>query len=324
MKGSYDIVVKNNRLQYKFTIQRNITILRGDSATGKTTLIEMIRNFNLDGIESGIEVICQKKCVTLERRNWQRDLESIRDSIVFIDEGNSFVKSKSFADMIQQSDNYYVIATRESLFSLPYSINEIYGIKNAAGNRYMGTKRVYSHFIRLYNAEAFKGKPDKVIVEDSNSAYHFFNELCRKEKIPCESAKGKSNIFTLILNSNEDKVLVIADGAAFGPEVERVMSLKNTKNVILFLPESFEWLVLKSGLVKEIKDLKKILNDPAAFIESDKYFSWERFFTQLLIDGTKDTVFTYQKSKLNPAYLHEKSQKAIVDTIDQVAGIERE
>ena len=42
MKGSYDVKVENRRLQYKFRINRNVTILRGDSATGKTTLIDMI------------------------------------------------------------------------------------------------------------------------------------------------------------------------------------------------------------------------------------------------------------------------------------------
>ena len=42
MKGKYEIVVKNNRLHYEFEIKRNITILRGDSATGKTTLIRQL------------------------------------------------------------------------------------------------------------------------------------------------------------------------------------------------------------------------------------------------------------------------------------------
>ena len=40
MKGKYSILVQNNRLRYEFTIYRNITIIRGDSATGKTTLLE--------------------------------------------------------------------------------------------------------------------------------------------------------------------------------------------------------------------------------------------------------------------------------------------
>lgn len=45
MKGKHKIVVKNNRLHYEFEIKRNITIIKGDSATGKTTLINMIRQF---------------------------------------------------------------------------------------------------------------------------------------------------------------------------------------------------------------------------------------------------------------------------------------
>lgn len=42
MIGKYKIVVENEFLKFEFTIRRNITIVRGDSATGKTTLIEMI------------------------------------------------------------------------------------------------------------------------------------------------------------------------------------------------------------------------------------------------------------------------------------------
>jgi predicted ATPase len=136
MKGSHEVIVKNNRLQYKFTLYRNITILRGDSATGKTTLIEMIADYLRDGAGSGIEVSCDKKCVVLDRVNWERDLRDYRDSIVFIDEGNAFVRSEDFARMIKNSDNYYVIATRDSLSTLPYSVQEIYGIRNSAGNRY--------------------------------------------------------------------------------------------------------------------------------------------------------------------------------------------
>ena len=43
MTGSYEIVVSNVKVRYEFTIRRNITVVKGDSATGKTTLVEMIR-----------------------------------------------------------------------------------------------------------------------------------------------------------------------------------------------------------------------------------------------------------------------------------------
>lgn len=319
MKGSYEVIVKNNRIRYKFTIYRNITILRGDSATGKTTLIEMVENYCKDGVESGVEINCQKKCVVLDRSKWERDLEEIHDSIIFIDEGNRFVKQPSFASMVKNSDNYYVIATRDSLFNLPYSITEIYGIKNVSGNRYQETKRIYSELYPLYNKDILEGKPDKIIIEDSNSAYQFFKEVCKKEGIKCESAKGKSNIYDCIQKTDEQKILVIADGAAFGPEMERNMSLKRIKKTVFFLPESFEWLILKSGLTKK-KELKDILENPSVFIESEKYFSWEVFFTKLLIKETKDTQLAYKKKDLNQVYLTAKNRKTIVDTVNKTAG----
>ena len=319
MKGSYEVIVRNNRLRYKFTIQRNITILRGDSATGKTTLIEMIKSYLTDGEESGIEVICDKKCVVLERGNWERDLKEYEDCIVFIDEGNAFIRSDDFAEMVRQSNNYYVIATRDSLFNLPYSIEEIYGIRNTSGNLYQGTKRLYSELYHLYNKDAYEGKPGVVIIEDSNSAYQFWMEVCKKENIICKSAAGKSDVYRCILEEKGEKILVIADGAAFGPEMERVMALKWVKSFVCFLPESFEWLILKSGLIKA-KDLKRILEKPSDFIESKKYFSWERFFTSLLTESTIDTPFAYSKSKLNPAYLHDKSKKILTDSINEEAG----
>lgn len=41
-----------------------------------------------------------------------------------------FIKSDDFAAAIRQTDNYYVIVTREGIPSLPYSVDEIYGIRH--------------------------------------------------------------------------------------------------------------------------------------------------------------------------------------------------
>ena len=43
MKGKYRVVVSTKRLKYDFELHRNLTIIQGDSATGKTTMIDMIR-----------------------------------------------------------------------------------------------------------------------------------------------------------------------------------------------------------------------------------------------------------------------------------------
>ena len=85
--------MRNGRVQFKFDVRRNITILRGNSATGKTTLIGMIADYERNGRESGIELSCDKPCVVLSGRHWQRELSFISDSIVFVDEGNAFTLS---------------------------------------------------------------------------------------------------------------------------------------------------------------------------------------------------------------------------------------
>lgn len=318
MKGKFEIIVRDMHLQYKFIISRNITILRGDSATGKTTLIDMIAAYQLNGVSSGVSIKSDKKCVVLTGINWQVNLKQIDDSIVFIDEGDAFVRTKEFATEIQKTSNYYVIATRTPLHDLPYSVSEVYGIKNTAGNRYQGTKRLYSQFYRIYESEIESiTQPELAIVEDSNAGYEFFCAICRDSGIKCISANGKSNIYEKVKKCKERTILVIADGAAFGSEMEKVLSLKYVKTIVLYLPESFEWIILSSGLI-DGKRIAGIIDSPEEYIESQVYFSWEQFFTRLLIDETKDNYLRYNKSRLNEVYLRSKEKSAIINKMDIV------
>lgn len=74
MKGSYEISIQNNKVKYEFEIRRNITIIQGDSATVKTTLVDMIREYQLNGQDSGISLSCKRKCVVLEGNDWNSTL----------------------------------------------------------------------------------------------------------------------------------------------------------------------------------------------------------------------------------------------------------
>lgn len=318
MKGKYDITVKSRRIQYKFTVLRNITVLRGDSATGKTTLIDMIAAYQENGEASGVTVQCKKQCTVLTGIRWQENLAMIHDSIVFIDEGDKFVASEDFARAVKNTDNYYVIATRASLFNLPYSIKEIYGIKNVSGNRYQGTKRLYAEFYPLCRVDnELTAKPDLVITEDSKSGYQFFDNYFSEYGIKCISAESKAKIYNELIEREYNTVLVIADGAAFGPEIERVLSLKNAKNIMLFLPESFEWIILRSGVVKDT-EINAMLEKPYDYIESGKYFSWERFFTDVLTEKTKGTYLKYDKSQLNKSYISPNEKNAILGVMPEI------
>ena len=131
MKGSHRIIVESRKVKYDFVVKRNITILTGDSGSGKTVLIDLIRDYKRYGADSGVFLSCDCACRTIDNEDWERHIEEISDSIIFIDEGNRFLTSKRFAELVQQSDNYFVLATREKLPMLPYSIREIYGFRKS-------------------------------------------------------------------------------------------------------------------------------------------------------------------------------------------------
>ena len=312
MKGSYSISVQNNRVKYEFTIKRNITVVQGNSATGKTSLVDLIREYQLNGPDSGINLSCKKKCVVLEGNDWKDNLSLFSDCIVFIDEGNSFVSSVDFANQIKKTTNYYVIITREGLENLPYSINEIYGIHTSG--KYADLKQVYHEFYNIYDeAQEFKNSEvSQILTEDSNSGFDFFSNLVM-EKYECKSANGKSNIFTY-LNQTDSKTLVVADGAAFGSQMNKVSKIIRQKNnAVLFLPESFEYLLLQADVLKD-KEISKILDNPSNFIDSKEYFSWEQFFTKLLIQKSKSTFLKYSKKKLNKNYLEDTIKSKILNS----------
>lgn len=313
MKGSYEVVVRNARVQFKLRLTRNITIVRGNSATGKTTLIDMIADLEANGEASGVTVNSRKPCVTLSGALWKEKLAGVTDSFVFIDEGNEFIRSNDFARCIRESDNYYVLATRESLPALPYSVEEVYEFRNTT-SRYRGARRFYTRTERMYGKVPAVVDPELVVVEDSNAGYEFYQALCDKSGIECISASGKSNMIDVLRKRSERRVLAIADGAAFGPEMEMVYTLAMVRGYGLFLPESFEWLILRSGLVKN-NEVGRVLADPASYIESREYFSWERFFTDYLRKCTDGTYLSYEKSKLNTAYLQPNEMAAVSSTL---------
>lgn len=323
MLGTHRIVIQSKKIRYDFEINRNITVITGDSATGKTTLVSMIRDYYELGVNSGINVVCDKTCVVLEGRDWEERLINIKDSIVFIDEGSKFVTSNHFASAVKHSDNYYVIITREKLSGLPYSVNEIYGIKNSG--KYEKTAAIYNEMYRLYSSGTYIDKvPSRIIVEDSNSGYEFFELVTSKMGIECQSAKGKSNIINQIKESNEQMVLIIADGAAYGSEMQETMQYLNRyHNYVLYLPESFEWLILKSGLFHS-KKIAGILENPGDYIESEKYFSWERYFTALLTEeADKKEGWGYSKERLYACYKQMPAVKKILSVIEKVTFLWR-
>ena len=150
MKGNIKVVVSTKKLRYELNLRRNITIIQGDSATGKTTLIQIINNYLSSRTGPGTDVICKKKCAVLsgDLESVLIRLERLSDTIVFANEQEHFLYPKRFAAAVLKSDCYFVFITRDDLHTLPYSVNEIYCLKNSG--YYQNTRQVYNSLHQIY------------------------------------------------------------------------------------------------------------------------------------------------------------------------------
>ncbi len=319
MKGKYHIIIQNNRIKFEFDIKRNITIIRGDSATGKTTLMGLVETYERLGDESGISISCSRRCLTLNNGNWESVIESTHESIIFIDEETKVVKSAEFAAAVRESDNYYVIITRENLPNLPYSVEEVYGIHSSG--RFADMRQTYNSFYKLYSIDHKEKSPSEVvIVEDTNSGFEFFDSIS-SDDVTCVSAGGKTGIKNLVKQFQGKRILVIADGAAFGSEMsELYLYMQSNPEMSMYLPESFEWIILSSGLIDGNR-VTEIIETPEEYIESRDFFSWENYFTRLLVAETKDTYLHYSKRHLNKAYLNTRERDRILNVLESVKGL---
>lgn len=315
MKGIHKVSVKNRDASFQFELHRNITVVRGDSGTGKTTLFDMIADYTRLKSQSGVNLSCDKDCVALVDIDWKNQLHQISDSIVFIDEGFASLKTKEFAGEIKDTDNYYVIFSREPLHELPYSVSEIYEIRTSG--KYHSFRKLFQPDEKhVYHHGKHKREKDfdTVLTEDMKSGFEFFDHYFQNTEIACDFAASNSAIFRWLKGHKDNHTFVIADGAAFGSEIDRILKLPFAVNIRLCLPESFEWLILKSGLI-HTADLSKIMENPAAHIESRDYFSWEQYFETYLIENTLNTPFQYAKREINAVYLIEVNAEKIISEI---------
>lgn len=308
MKGAYKVNIKNNRNSYTFELRRNITILRGESGRGKTTLFEMISDYNRFGKNSGVSVSCDKDIIALAGNDWEEVIDKNPGTIIVIDEDSQFIRSEEFAKVVRGSDNYYLLITRNYLAQLPISVDEIYELSGAKNKK---LKKVYREVDRMFNNPSSRYLPfvpEIIITEDTRSGYQFFKAITEKIGIKCISADGKSNIYKVINRYPDKNVVVIADGAAFGAEIADIVEQQTLRprKLAIFLPESFEWLIIKSGVIKKI-DTNRI-DHPEQYADSTLYMSWEQYFTDLLIETTKESDYMqYTKSHLSDYYIQEKN-----------------
>jgi len=297
MKGKYEIEISNRRMTFQLEIERNVTVIKGNSGTGKTTLIRMLLGYLEQGKRSGIHVKTNGNValsVFTQLTHWDSELERLHETIIFIDESVDYIYTKAFQMTFMHSDNYLVVISRSGKFNhLPYAINSIYELRTIQQQNMTFTKMY--HF---YKTEHVIENTDLLITEDANAGRQMMENI-----YDCSiySAHGNSNIpKTMLAHMAEANAMnVLVDGAAYGGYIAKTLDIATLHgNTFIYAPESFEYLLLNTNMYQ------RYLNDELKrtwdYCDSEKHLTWEQYYTELLNQISFEHYgFHYSKNRLD-------------------------
>lgn len=315
MKGKYFLKIKNNRVSYDLHFDRCVTIIKGDSGTGKTNLISMLQFYIKSGKDSGITVNTNINSIKVldEDTDWDYILNKYRGSVFFADEETKYILTKEFVDLLYETGSYIVYFTRSGRTGyLQYAISSLCYFKSRRVNDFY-----INELFNLYNNEEINFKPDIIVTEDSTSGLDI---LSNSLNVKVVSSYGKDNIINKLNELSKDyvNIYIFVDGAAFGNQISnlfaKIKSLVSC-NVIVFAPESFEYLILQTSKFK--KFCEDELVNTYKYVDNCIFKTWENYFEYLLSELCKRYSYVkYEKVKwdeLNSFFKKELLLKEITD-----------
>lgn len=315
MTGKHTIIVHGKRFDYELEITRKVTVIKGNSGTGKTTLINALQGYATDKRKSGFVVYSDLKFGVLSKDSrWSLDLTDSRYDILFVDENVEYIYTKAFQVEFANSDKYLVVISRSGSFChLPYAVNSVYEFRTSKTSKGYVTK-----MYNVYKDTLSSVSPDLVITEDSNSGKEMMDTIFNCDVV---SANGNGSVYSTVIShlKTAKVVYLIVDGAAFGGYIQKVLSISKYFEVYIFSPESFEYLLLNTGTFR--RHLSGEIDRTWDYCDISKFQTWEEYFTRLLSKLCKDIYgFDYSKSKLAPFFLKkgfpEKVKEQLSDIID--------
>lgn len=319
MKGKHIVSITSRRAEYRLELERKITVIKGKSGTGKSSVIRLVSDYLELGKDSGIKVTVSSSTRLLVLTNssdWDTVMPSLRNTIIFFDEDVRYIYTEAFQKALWTADCYAVIISRSGQFTgLPFAVSSIYELVTERNG-----KNTITSMYHLYEEKHKRNDFDLVVTEDSNSGYEMAKYAFDSEKMRVISVGGNASVYrTLMKNGGEnDQICVDVDGAAFGPYIEPVLKFAELQGTIsVSAPESFEFILLHlDSVMKHLSLDHGELSRTYDFCDSKDFITWERYYENLLNEITTEHLgFSYGKSKLNPYFLNGRCAELFIEQI---------
>ena len=217
-------------VKYDIVLDSKFTILQGDSATGKRTVLEAIRYYKSREDSKYSKLF--EKCNIPEFVNNKLSKQYLREScdentvLLFDEDTISRIYNVKVFEQLNHLKCYCIIIYRPPVMHIHVSYKDYKKMVSIDG---------VNKLVPLYhNFDTFV-PADRYVIEDEKSAYLYF----KTRLLNLESSKGKEKLYEVSADLND--VTIIADGAAISAEFPELF-LQGHK---MFLPDSFEALIIK-------------------------------------------------------------------------------
>lgn len=289
--------------KYKLLIREKVTVIRGQSGTGKTRLIDIIRNTVPGNPTYQVNVshrlfISAPSAADLLRNS----VESWKDTLVFVDERIVDSLGDYFCSLVRESEAYWIIISRNDdiLRTIPFSMFEAYEFVKT--NNVIVNKQIFSCDSRTFGGKFAVNTVTGFITEDSASGWYFFNKALPKAIVKDSASSNTKVVSTVIKHLGSSAcILVLFDACAFGPFLGDLLSLLDMpeykqSDICFYAMESFEWFLLHSLQLKHLPKVQDVLSNPYKYAYHPKYITYEGFYEEELSDNCIVMGKSYDKS----------------------------
>lgn len=187
MRGTHSVRIFNRRVDHRFEVRGNITVMQGDGGTGKTTPFAMRSDLTRQGAAGGVGPSCDKMCVALADIDRRNQLSQTRDPHRLRGRGRE-LHLEHGALFCDANDGYLLYYLTSPVCSLPYGVRDVHKMRAA---RITSWEAVRPEGARhLYGGVGDEMGRDyaAALVEDAQSGFEFFRHRLEGGGPRCETA----------------------------------------------------------------------------------------------------------------------------------------
>lgn len=274
---------------FDFEFKRRISIICGDSGTGKTCFIDNVHRVVQNQATVGYKCESNRPNIRVITSEDTRDmfwLNSVEHGVILADEDVMFHGGISkFIKKIIPHDIWLVVVSRktEIKIKMECAADSIYQIVTN------GNVKTLVPDIDILPVEKTNRE---IVTEDEKSGNQFYSFLCNKK---ISSIHGKDSFYKMEPYELSEKIFAV-DLAVFGSHLHENKSLYHL-SFDVFDYNSFEQLLTSMNL-SDSENIKQMLNHPELYANKKCFYSWESFYTFLM----EHIDVNYKKGRL-PEYV---------------------